>query len=136
MKEATIITPLHIPHVLRGEGTDDLPAGMAEMFAYEARRAAETGYREHVLEKGRPDDITIAGTQIFTRDDDAPRRADDGRKHTRWKGTEVEGYTGGRPVWAKVVCTGCGFENDHEPAYCELCGARMDAEDDDGEAEG
>lgn len=46
--------------------------------------------------------------------------------HAHWIGTEIEGYTGSQPVYSTVACSHCGFENDHEPAYCEQCGYRMD----------
>ena len=52
-----------------------------------------------------------------------------GSKHERWIGVEVEGESGTGPVYSKVACSGCGFENDHEPAYCECCGSMMDGEE-------
>lgn len=57
----------------------------------------------------------------------APRRR--AGTHERWIGVEVEGQSGTGPVYAKVTCSGCGFENDHEPMYCECCGSMMDGEE-------
>ena len=57
------------------------------------------------------------------------RRTTHPARRAHWIGVEVEGQSGAGPVYAKVACSGCGFENDHEPAYCECCGARMDAEE-------
>ena len=46
-------------------------------------------------------------------------------KEAYWKGTEIEGYTGGRPVYSLYECSGCGFETADETDYCGGCGAKM-----------
>lgn len=60
------------------------------------------------------------------------RRTTHPARRAHWIGVEVEGESGTGPIYSKVACSGCGFENDHEPAYCECCGARMDAEEENG----
>lgn len=67
--------------------------------------------------------------ELQRRRGDAPTARYVGGKHEHWIGVEVEGESGTGPIYSKVACSGCGFENDHEPAYCECCGARMDAEE-------
>lgn len=78
--------------------------------------------------------IDLTNDETIRREErgDTPTARYVGGKHERWVGVEVEGQSGAGPVYAKVTCTGCGFENDHEPAYCECCGARMDAEEESG----
>lgn len=46
-------------------------------------------------------------------------------KEAFWKGVEIEGYTGGRPVYSLYECSGCGCETADETDYCGGCGAKM-----------
>jgi rubrerythrin len=46
-------------------------------------------------------------------------------KEAFWKGIEIEGYTGGRPVYSLYECSGCGYETVDETDYCGNCGAKM-----------
>lgn len=46
-------------------------------------------------------------------------------KEAYWKGVEIEGYTGGRPVYSLYECSRCGYETDDETDYCGGCGAKM-----------
>lgn len=53
-------------------------------------------------------------------------------RHGQWGGTQIIGYDGIHPVYAKP-CSECGYMTGlYKPNYCPNCGAKMNGEADNG----
>lgn len=68
--ESTLVVTLQVTYVVSGDaaGDPDELAGLAKVLAQTAVRCAWAGYHEHVLTGGHPDDIAVAGVQVFSLD--------------------------------------------------------------------
>lgn len=64
-REATVVTALHVTHILRGADADNVIArGTHQRIAEAARAACERGYRG-MADTAQPDNVSIGKVQVF-----------------------------------------------------------------------